>query len=89
MTKKQMMNNNTTGLALGLVFVGMHLLWVISVGIGLAGWLIKWWHSVHLFDHPVTLLNLSFVNILLGLAGAFICGYVLGWVYSWLYNWLS
>ena len=80
------LNNNKLGLALGIIFVIMHLLWIIAVAGGFAETFLLWWESSHFINTNFTITNFYIGTAILTLIRSFIGGYVIGWFFAWTYN---
>lgn len=79
-------DKNAAGLALGLLFAVLHILWVISVAIGSAQGIMNWWQGLHFININFSILSFSFGKTLLLIVWTFVIGYILGWIFAWLYN---
>ncbi len=80
-------NKNRMGLSLGSLFALMHFLWVLVVFFGWAEALSKNVLTAHFFKgETVVVADFSFTLAVLGVLGAFLCGYIIGWVFAWLWN---
>jgi hypothetical protein len=77
-----------TGLALGKLFAGVHVIWAVLVAVGLGQTLINLFLWAHMVTTPITIgaFNFSAAAVLVVMS-AFV-GYVLGHSYAKLWNWL-
>jgi ABC-type sulfate transport system permease component len=80
-------SKNQAGLAVGIFFGIMHLLWVILVGTGLAQALANYTHSIHFVTDQHAIGAFSFGTAIIGLVLALITGYVAGWVFALIWDW--
>lgn len=69
---------NRAGLALGTLFAAMHALWIVAVWRGAGAWFLDGLHGYHFVTNPYTLTAFDAGTALIGVAGAFVSGYVLG-----------
>jgi len=80
------LNKNKLGLSLGILFGLMHLLWVILVAVGLGQKIIDWAQSIHFLAPVYTVASFSILTAIIGVATAFVCGYVIAWVFAFINN---
>ncbi len=80
------LNKNAVGLSLGIIFLIVHLLWIIAVVGGFAETLIVWWNNSHFIHTNMTVTNFYIGTALLTLIRAFIGGYIIGWIFAFIYN---
>ncbi len=86
---KLTLNKNQTGLTLGLLSGIMHFLWVISTALGLGQIFANFVHSMHFLSDMHTVMGVSWGLGVLGIALAFIWGYVIGFIFAALWNWVG
>jgi len=79
---------NKTGLALGILSGLMHFIWVISV------WVFKdnalnFLSRIHFVNITGSVLNVGLGTAIIGIALAFITGYITGVIFAWIWNKLN
>lgn len=80
------LNPRRTGLALGYLFGGVHLLWAIAIGLGwgqLAVDFMFWAHMIHL---PITVGPFDMSAAVTLIIVTFVAGYVLGYAFARIWN---
>jgi hypothetical protein len=82
----QLIDPAKSGLAMGVLFGGMHLVWSLLVLVGIAQWLINSILWLHMISMPIAVntFDLS-VAILLVIVTALI-GYAVGYVFALVWN---
>ncbi|KKQ35392.1 MAG: hypothetical protein US50_C0016G0022 [Candidatus Nomurabacteria bacterium GW2011_GWB1_37_5] len=80
------LNKKQTGLGLGLLFGFMHLMWVLAVALGIAQSLIDMMLNYHFISASKTVTMVNLGSGLMGVVGAFICGYIVGWFFALFFN---
>jgi len=73
-------------LVVGLFVAAIHAIWVICVALGVGQIYLDWIFPLHLIANPYTVLGFNFLNALLLIIVAFVCGYVVTWLFVWLWN---
>lgn len=79
-------NENALGLTLGTFVGGVHLIWVILVGAGVAQPLVDWFMSMHFLTLSYTFAPFALWTALGLVVLTFVVGYVVGWVFGALFN---
>jgi len=80
------LNKNQAGLTLGLISALGHLLWSLAVAFGFGQALLDWTLSYHFISVAKTVTTASFGLAIVGIVGAFICGYIVGFVFAAIWN---
>jgi hypothetical protein len=82
------LNPKKTGLALGKLVGGLHLVWAILIALGWAQALVNFSMWAHMVSVPVVVeaFNLSAAVTVIIVATAI--GYVLGYAFAKIWNWL-
>ncbi|HCR81487.1 MAG: hypothetical protein UY13_C0002G0179 [Candidatus Pacebacteria bacterium GW2011_GWB1_47_8] len=70
------------GLTLGTAFAAYHTIWVVAMMIGLGRVWFEWVQRLHFVTVTYELESFSLANALLGIASAFVMGYVMGWIFG-------
>lgn len=76
---------NRAGLALGMLFAAMHLLWVIAVALGWGQSLLAASFRYHFIETSNTVGTADAGTALVGIVLAFVSGYIVGGVFAWLF----
>ncbi len=74
------------GLALGILFAAVHLIWSLFVALNLAQPLMDFVLQIHMLQVPVKALPFSFGNALGLIVITGVIGYVMGCILAWLWN---
>lgn len=82
-------NNNRTGLTLGIFFAIWHAIWAILVAIGVAEQLLNWALPLHFVSASFTIASFSITSAIMIVVASFIGGYVAGWVFALIWNWVE
>lgn len=82
------LNPTKTGLALGKLLGGVHLLWVILVALGWAQALINFSQWAHMVSMPVVVKAFDLSAAVTVVIVAALIGYVLGNIFAKIWNWL-
>lgn len=77
-----------TGLALGKLMAGVHLVWVIVVALGWAQTLINFVLWAHMVETNIVIREFDFSAAVAIVVTTGVLGFVLGYAYSKIYNWL-
>lgn len=80
------MNQNKTGLTLGIFAVIAHLVWSALVMSGFGQTIYNGILRLHAIQAPIAIGPMSFTKMIVLLISAFIVGYVIGWVFSGIWN---
>jgi hypothetical protein len=86
MTEK--LNPKKLGLAMGIFFALVHLIWVIGVAIGIEGFL-EWILLLHSIQLDIVLTNVVVLNAVLLVIITFIDGFIIGAVFALIYNYIA
>ncbi len=86
--KKEMINKNKLGIAVGLFAALCHLVWILAVALGVQKF-VNWILLLHSIQLDFVLTNVVFLNAILLIILAFIGGYVMGWVFAAILNWAN
>jgi hypothetical protein len=81
------LSGNKLGLALGLFFALIHLVWSLIVLSGVAQALLDWVYSLHFLTIPIVVGSFDIVKALLLIIMAFVGGFILGWIFAAIWNW--
>ncbi|MFQ6009875.1 MAG: hypothetical protein ACE5J7_02020 [Candidatus Aenigmatarchaeota archaeon] len=81
-----MIEEHRAGLSLGAIFAIWHAGWVLFVAAGIGDAFIAWISGVHMLTNPYTVLAFDATAAVIGLIGAFICGYITGWIFAAIWN---
>jgi hypothetical protein len=79
-------NPHKTGLAVGILIGGWHLLWAILIAVGLGQLLLDfvlWAHMLHL---PVTVGPFDAVAVGTLIVVTSVTGYAIGYLFAWAWN---
>ena len=80
------MNQNKTGLILGLFAAFIHLVWSVFVLLGWAQPLLNFIYSMHSLSNPFVVAPFSLGRSLGLIVIAFIMGYIIGSIFSFIWN---
>jgi len=83
------LNKNKVGLSLGIIFLLLHLIWILAVMGGFAEIILAWWNSSHFINMDFTITTFKIITAALTLFRAFIGGYLIGWLFAFIYNKLN
>jgi hypothetical protein len=67
---------NKPALVVGLFAAAMHVLWVLSVAIGVGQSYLDWIFPLHLISNPFSVMPFNLLSALLLPVVAFVCGYL-------------
>lgn len=81
-----MYNNNSWGLIFGVFMGGLHALWAILVGAGLAQVFIDWIFALHMIRPPYVIAPFDALTAIMLVVVTFIIGYVGGWIFAAICN---
>lgn len=84
----QHLNPQKTGLALGKLLGGIHLVWAILVALGWAQGLVEFSMWAHMVKMPVVVQAFDLSAAATVIIVATLIGYVLGFVFAKISNWL-
>ncbi len=84
----QHLNPRKTGLALGKLLGGVHLLWAIIVALGWAQTLVNFSQWAHMVSMPVVVKPFDISAAVAVVVTATVVGYVLGHVFAKIWNYL-
>lgn len=84
------MNANKAGLALGVLFGLIHLIWALLVLITPTGLksALDWILGLHFMQISWSILSFDAVSMIILVVITFVCGYIIGWVFAKLWNWM-
>ncbi len=82
------MNPVKTGIALGKLFGGVHLVWVILVALGWAQALVNFSMWAHMVSAPTVVQAFDLSAAVTVVLIATLVGYILGYVFGNIWNWL-
>ena len=82
----KIIDKNQAGMTLGIYFGAMHLLWSVSVALGLAEGIANFTMQMHFVDRQYQINSFNLLTAVIGLGLACISGYVMGWAFGWLWN---
>lgn len=83
---KRELNAHKTGLALGLILVIWHAIWLIIVGIGYGQAALDMVMRIHFLSAPWAVTGFNFVNAITLLIVALVAGYIIGWMFAKIWN---
>jgi len=79
------LNSKRTALSLGILFAIMHTIGVIAILSGALDYIMK----VHFLTKSYIILPFDLVTFVLGVATAFVMGWIVGWLFASIYNYLT
>ena len=79
-------NKNKLGLTLGIFAALLHLVWAISVAVGIAQTYLDWILPMHFIGNVFDFATFNIVNAIILIILAFIGGYICGWVLGYIYE---
>jgi len=82
------LNPTKTGLALGKLLGGVHLVWAVLIALGWAQALVNFSMWAHMVSVPVVVQTFDISAAITVIFFATIIGYVLGFVFAKIWNWL-
>lgn len=82
------LNPVKTGLALGKLVGGIHLIWAILIALGWAQALVDFSLWAHMVSSPVTVEAFDFSAAATLVVAAAAVGYAIGYAFAKLWNWL-
>lgn len=82
------LNPTKTGLAVGKLLGGLHLVWVILVALGWAQALVNFSMWAHMVNVPVVIGAFDLSAAITVVVVAAIIGYIIGFIFSKIWNWL-
>jgi len=82
------LNPTKTGLALGKLLGGLHLIWAILVALGLAQAVVNFSMWAHMVSVPFVVQTFVLSAAITVVVVATIVGYILGYVFAKIWNWL-
>jgi hypothetical protein len=77
-----------TGLAVGKLFAGVHLIWSVLVALGWAQAFVNFSQWAHMVNAPVTVLPFNFSAAVAVVVIAGLAGYFFGFFFAKIWNWL-
>ncbi len=80
-------SENKAGLALGLFFGLVHLVWALFVAFGWAKPLMDWILHLHMMSFNWSVGPFSIVTAFWLVVVTFIAGYIGGWILAYIWNW--
>lgn len=81
-----MINKNRLGLTLGLFAGLLHLIWAVSVAVGIAESWLEWILPLHFISLVVPVAGFDVLSAVILTITAFIGGYICGWLLAWVWN---
>ncbi|MGD0977170.1 MAG: hypothetical protein ABR875_02665 [Minisyncoccia bacterium] len=84
-----MLNQNKTGLALGVFGVIVHFLWTIVVLIGLGKWGLDLVFRMHYLANPFVIKGVTILRFVGLMIMAFVAWYIVGWLFAAVWNWVN
>ncbi|MDE2312530.1 MAG: hypothetical protein KGJ93_05635 [Patescibacteria group bacterium] len=81
------LNQNSAGLAVGLLFGLCHAAWAIMVALNWAKPLMDWLLHLHMMTLPYTIGPFHFWTSAWLVLATFVIGYITGWILAGLWNW--
>ena len=81
-------NPKKTGLAVGKLFGGVHLIWVVLVALGWAQAVVNFSQWAHMVSVPVVVGAFNLTAAITVILVATAIGYVLGYAFAKIWNWL-
>jgi hypothetical protein len=82
-------NPNKTGLVLGTLMGGWHLLWALLVAVGWAQWLLNFVFWMHFIKPPYVVEAFHAWIAVVLIAVTATIGYVVGYILGVLWNWIQ
>ncbi|MDP2665086.1 MAG: hypothetical protein Q8P23_00330 [bacterium] len=82
------LNPTKTGLAVGKLVGGVHLVWAILVALGWAQWLVNFSMWAHMVSVPLVVGAFNLTAAVTVIIVATAIGYVLGYAFAKIWNWL-
>jgi len=82
------LNPTKTGLALGKLLGGVHLVWAVLIALGWAQALVNFSMWAHMVSVPVVVQTFDISAAITVIFFATIIGYILGFVFAKIWNWL-
>lgn len=82
----QHMNPAKTGLAVGVFFGGLHLVWSVLIALGWAQALVDFKLWMHMVSVPVVIKAFDLTTAIMLIIIATIVGYVVGYLYARIWN---
>ncbi len=81
-------NKTKTGLTVGYLFAGIHLIWAILVASvpNALQTFFNWIFGLHGLAPLYTITSMTFMNAIILVIVTFITGYILGWLIAWLFS---
>jgi hypothetical protein len=77
---------NKPALVIGLFAAAMHVLWVLSVAIGVGQSYLDWIFPLHLISNPYSVMPFNLGSALLLPVVAFVCSYIATLLFVWLWK---
>ncbi len=82
------LNPKKTGLAVGKLLGGVHLVWAVLVALGWAQALVNFSQWAHMVSVPVVIQPFELTAAITVIIVAAAIGYVLGYAFAKIWNWL-
>ena len=82
------LNPTKTGLALGKLLGGVHLVWAVLIALGWAQALVNFSMWAHMVSVPVVVQAFDLSAAITVIVVATIIGYILGFAFARIWNWL-
>lgn len=79
-------NRKQAGLSLGILFGLMHLTWLLALVTGWAELLMNLMMKYHFVSKTYQIGSFDLGIGIVGLVGAFLCGYLTGWIFAYIWN---
>ncbi len=83
---KEGLNKNSAGLSLGIIFLAVHIIWFIAVGLGFGKEFLSWIIGTHFITLNIQITEFGIISAVFTLVRAFIAGYIIGWLFVFIYN---
>ncbi len=80
------LNPSKTGLALGFMIGGVHLVWSILIAVGLAEGLLDFIFSLHMLVNPYQVSEFDIIKAGLLVVITFVVGYGVGYIFANVWN---
>lgn len=82
----QKLGTQKTGLVLGVLFGGLHLVWSILVALGVAQALQDWVLSLHFLNNPFKVADFNVVTAITLIVFTSVIGYLVGYGFAVIWN---
>lgn len=82
-----MLKAHKVGLALGLFFGFLKLVWSLLVLLNLAQPLLDLCYAMHMIEGQALVMPFDLTSAITLIISSIILGYVLGWIFAKIYNW--